>query len=69
MEKLFNHPPLWIKIPAAVLLIIVGIYPHILPDAAEPYAGPSQFCFSHGSCLPPHGMHLTNGAQSMKNSR
>jgi hypothetical protein len=43
VDRLFTHPPLWIKIPAAALFIIVGIYPHVLPDALEPFARPVAF--------------------------
>ncbi|HUC49028.1 MAG TPA: hypothetical protein VMA30_06535 [Xanthobacteraceae bacterium] len=40
MDSLFHNPPLRIKIPAALLALILGIYPHILPDAVEPLARP-----------------------------
>jgi hypothetical protein len=40
MHGLFTNPPWWIKIPAGLLALMLGTFPHILPDAVEPFARP-----------------------------
>jgi hypothetical protein len=40
VQSLFTKPPLWIKVPAAILALILGIWPRILPDWAEPLGRP-----------------------------
>ena len=39
MHRIFTVP-WWLKIPLAALVVLLGIYPGILPDALAPWARP-----------------------------
>jgi hypothetical protein len=40
MRQILENPPLAIKIPAGLLALVLGIWPHILPAWAEPFGRP-----------------------------